>query len=556
MMHKTILFVVALAGLPTLAHAQGPPPPPPPPPLLPPPVPASNPVTQAKSNLGKTLFWDEQLSSSGTVACGTCHIFSKGGSDPRTGASAPASRNPGFDALYNTADDVFGSPGVPKESATGDYLSDASFGLGAQVTGRKSPSVINAAYASTLFWDGRADATFEDPIGGAVVCPTGAALESQVTGPPVSSVEMGHVGADWTQVAAQIATATPLRLSPQIPAQLQSYIAGRTYPELFQEAFGTPDVTAARIALAIATYERALFSNQAPIDQFVAGQPPPLTTQELQGQQIFNTVGRCTACHVGPRFTNDTFQYIGVRPAVEDEGRFIVTGNVGDRGRMKVPSLRNVELRAPYFHNGRMATLEDVVEFYNRGGDFNAPNKNPAIAPIGLTVAEKAALVAFLKRPLTDPRILAAQAPFDRPALYSESNLVPTHYGAGTPGSGGFVPRIFATEPPAVGNANFTLAMDRGNGGHDGVLVLSQTSDPLGTLFQGGTIHVALTGSVIIRVGALNGSGPGAGFGSATIPIPNDASLIGTSVFAQWFDLDLTPGRRYGASDAVALTYF
>src|SRR4029079_11777880 len=114
-----------------------------------------------------------------------------------------------------------------------------------------------------------------------------------------------------------------------------------------------------------------------------------------------------------PRFTNDTFQYIGVRPQADDLGRFNVTNNPGDRGRMKVPSLRNVELRAPYFHNGEMATLEEVVDFYDRGGDFDAPNKNPAIAPIGLSSTQKAALVAFLRRPLTDPRITAGTAPFD-----------------------------------------------------------------------------------------------------------------------------------------------
>ncbi|MDZ4773799.1 MAG: cytochrome c peroxidase, partial [Planctomycetota bacterium] len=422
-MNKRTLVLLALVGFARVSIAQGPPPPPPP--LQPPPIPAANPVTAAKTNLGKTLFWDEQLSTSGTVACGTCHIFSEGGSDPRTSAANPASRHPGFDNVFNTPDDVFGSPGVARQTANGTYSNDLVFGMSPGVTSRKAPSVINAAYANTLFWDGRALPTFNDPVGGGVVVPNGGALESQAAQPPLNAIEMGHATQDWNSITARMATATPLRLSPQVPTQLSTWIAGRNYPALFQEAFGTPDITAARIALSLATYERALFSNQAPVDQFVPGQPPPLTQQELNGQQIFGTIGRCTVCHVGPRFTNDTFQYIGVRPQIEDLGRFAVTGQNADRGRMKVPSLRNVELRAPYFHNGAMATLADVVDFYDRGGDFDAPNKNPAIAPIGLSAQQKADLVAFLRRPVTDPRIAAGLAPFDRPLLYSESTRVP-----------------------------------------------------------------------------------------------------------------------------------
>lgn len=553
MKHRTLLLL-ALAAIPRIALAQGPPTPPP---LQPPPFPPGNPVTAAKTNLGKALFWDEQLSTSGNVACGTCHIFSEGGSDPRTSATNPASRHPGADGNFNTPDDVLGSPGVARQDASGQYLLDAVFGLAPGVTGRKAPSVINAAYVPALFWDGRALPTFTDPVGGGVVLNAGGGLESQAVAPPLSDVEMGHVGQSWNEITTRLATATPLRMSPQIPAQLTNYIAGRNYPALFQEAFGTPAITAARIALAIATYERALFSNQAPVDQFIPGQPAPLTQQELNGQQIFGTIGRCVACHVGPRFTNDSFQYIGVRPQNDDLGRFGVTGQIGDRGRMKVPSLRNVELRAPYFRNGQMATLEAVVDFYDRGGDFNAPNKSPAVAPIGLTLQQKADLVAFLKRPLTDPRILAAQAPFDRPLLYGESTRVPVHFGAGTPGTGGVIPRMIANEPPAVGNSGFTIAIDRANGGRDGILVLSSTGDPLGSLFQGATLHVSLASiQSIVRIGPLGGVGVGNGFGSVTLPIANSPALIGTSVFAQWFVLDFTAQTRFATSEAVQITYF
>src|SRR5262245_55841637 len=102
-----ILLACSIAGFAPLAHSQGPPPPPPP--LQPPPFPPGNPPSQAKTNLGKVLFWDEQMSSSGTVACGTCHAFEHGGSDARTNANNSSSRNPGFDGAFNTADDVLGS---------------------------------------------------------------------------------------------------------------------------------------------------------------------------------------------------------------------------------------------------------------------------------------------------------------------------------------------------------------------------------------------------------------------------------------------------------------
>src|SRR6185295_10798056 len=135
-----------------------------------------------------------------------------------------------------------------------------------------------------------------------------------------------------------------------------------------------------------------------------------LTALEQQGLQIFNGIGRCNACHGGPFQTDNNFHYTGVRPQFEDLGRFNVTANPGDRGAMKTPGLRNVGLRAPYFRNGRMNTLSDVIDFYDRGGDFNAPNKPPTIAPIGLTAQQKSALLAFLTRPLTDPRVKKASS--------------------------------------------------------------------------------------------------------------------------------------------------
>ncbi|MBV9210574.1 MAG: hypothetical protein JOZ52_08095, partial [Acidobacteria bacterium] len=363
-------------------------------PLSPPPVPDGNQVTAAKASLGKTLFWDEQLSSTLTVACGTCHRASAGGSDPRTNANNARSRNPGFDNLFNTADDVFGSPGVPLNNLDGTYSPSTLFGFNEQVTPRKAPSYLNAGLAfNGSFWDGRASDAFRDPLTNAVLLTAWASYESQILGPPVNAGEMAHVNRNWTQVANQIAAAKPLALATNIPPSLAAWIGGRSYPQLFEEAFGTPEVTPARIAMAIATHERTLFSDRAPLDRY-ASAIEPLTAQEERGSEIF-VQSNCSFCHGGPLLSDQNFHNIGVRPQAEDIGREAVTGSANDRAKFKTPTLRNVELRAPYMHNGGLATLEDVVEFYNRGGDFNAPNKDPRIRPLNLTTQQKADLVAF-----------------------------------------------------------------------------------------------------------------------------------------------------------------
>ena len=240
-----------------------------------PPTPPQNPITTAKANLGKVLFWDEQLSSNDSVACGTCHSSGAGGTDPR--ASVAPARIPGLDGVLNTPDDIVGTRGVPHLDSTQQPVWDALFGMDAQITGRWSPSTIVAAFQPTQFYDGRANGTLVDPTTGAVVIPTGASLETQVLQPPVSGVEMGHDGRDWNMIAAKIAAATPMRLAASMPPAMSSYIAGRGYPQLFAEAFGSSDVTPVRIAMAIATYERTLISNQSPFDAFLRGVPGVLT---------------------------------------------------------------------------------------------------------------------------------------------------------------------------------------------------------------------------------------------------------------------------------------
>jgi cytochrome c peroxidase len=518
------------------------------PPLNPPPAPAGNPVTATKAYLGKALFWDEQLSSTRTVACGTCHFAANGGSDARAIVNSARSRNAGADGVFGTADDVFASPGVVSNNSDGTYSWSPFYGFREQVTGRKSRSYIDAGYSNSLFWDGRATQTFSDPIGGAVILPNGAALESQVLGPPVSSAEMGHAGRTWNDVAVRVTVARPLTLSPSVPAGLKEWLGSRSYSELFEEAFGSPEVTPARIALAIATFERTVYSDRTPFDEMVSG-INQLNAAEVRGQGVFNQ-SRCNVCHAGPLFSDNAFHNIGVRPQTEDTGRFQVTGNANNIGEFRTPSLRNVSLRGPYFHDGKFATLEEVVEFYNRGGDFDAPNINHnLIRPLNLAPQQKADLLAFLRRPLTDPRVAAGTAPFDRPTLYSESTRVPQVTGSGTQGSGGSVPQVTAIEPPLAGNPSFVIGVSNALGGAIAVLVID-SSDP-GT----GTTIPATASFARVTV-QLSGSGAGQGFGSASLLIPANPALIGSTFFGRWYVRDANANGGLAVSPAFKFTVF
>ncbi len=518
-------------------------------PLNPPPQPAGNLVTATKAYLGKTLFWDEQLSSTGTIACGTCHFAANGGSDSRAVVGSTRARNPGADGVFNTADDVFASPGVISNNADGTYSFSTTYGFHEQVTGRKSRSYIDAGFSpNALFWDGRATGTFSDPIGGAVVLQNGAALESQVLGPPVSSTEMANANRTWVDVASRIANSRPLALSPSVPAGLRDWINSRSYAELFQEAFGSSDVTPVRIAEAIATFERTLYSDRTPWD-LATQNITPLGAAEQRGQGIFNGRG-CNACHAGNLFSDNQFHNIGVRPQTEDTGRFQVTGNANNIGEFRTPSLRNVGLRGPYFHDGRFQTLEEVVAFYNRGGDFDAPNINHnLIRPLGLNAQQQSDLVAFLRNALSDPRVIAGTPPFDRPTLFSESNRVPTITGTGTQGSGGNIPQPVAVEPPLVGNASFTVGVSNALGGAQAVLVID-TSDP------GAGPAIPATGSFARLSLTLSGSGAGQGSGSASLLIPGNSSLVGQSFFGRWYVRDSAAAGGVATSPAFRFTVF
>lgn len=517
--------------------------------LEPPPEPAGNPVTAAKAYLGKALFWDEQMSSTRTVACGTCHRPAAGGSDPRTHFGDNRSRNPGPDHAFGTLDDVFGSPGVPRNYSDGNYGVDPLFQMREQVTGRKAPTYLNAAYSPDgIFWDGRATDAFRDPLTQQVLLPDTASLESQSAGPPVSSAEMGHLDRNWTDVAARIQASRPLVLATNVPSGLAAWVNGRTYPQLFQEAFGTPDVTPARIAMAIATHERTLFSDRTPWDRANQG-IEPLTAQEDRGLVVFRAAD-CNFCHLGALLTRHLYWNIGVRPQTDDPGRFAVTGLEGDRGSFKTPNLRNVELHAPFMHNGGLRTLEDVVEFYNRGGDFTAPNvPTGVIHQLFLSNEEKADLVAFLKRPLTDPRVRDELPPFDRPTLYTESGRAPVISGRGRVGTKFLMPESIVIAPPIIGNPNFTIGIAGGRPGAQATLVIDSQDPGIGTA-------IPTSGAFAFRQIVLSDYSSAGGYGSVDLAIPDDPQLIGRTFYGRWYVRDLRAIGGYSVSKVFTFTVF
>jgi cytochrome c peroxidase len=252
-----------------------------------------------------------------------------------------------------------------------------STGFAGGLTGRNSMGLTSARYylRRSFFWDERA-----------------ATLEDQVLLPIQNEVEMGMT-------------------LPDLVAKLseEDY-----YAELFTAAFGDAAITSDRIARSLAQFVRSIVSSNSKYDAGVPTNFTNFTAEEALGRQIFNgPAGNCTACHGTDNFVpGNTVNNIGLEILSVDRGVGAITGNPADDGKFKVPSLRNIELTAPYMHDGRFATLEEVVEFYNSGvqahPNLSAPLRNPPGSPgagqprrLNLTTVQKAALVAFLKT-LTD----------------------------------------------------------------------------------------------------------------------------------------------------------
>ena len=234
-----------------------------------------------------------------------------------------------------------------------------STGIRGQTGTRNSPTVFNRAYTLAQFWDGRA-----------------ATLEEQAKGPIANPIEMGetHEG---------------------VVRKLRG-IAG--YRTLFKKAFDTPDFTIDHVAQAIATFERTVLSGNSPYDRYRAGVQGAMTDSQLRGLAVFTKKGKCDACHEGVNFTTNEFHNLGVgmdKPN-PDPGRYEVTKNAADWGAFKTPTLREIANSAPYMHDGSLKTLEEVVDFYDKGG---IPNKNldEKMKRLNLSAQEKHDLVEFLK---------------------------------------------------------------------------------------------------------------------------------------------------------------
>ncbi|GAB5537306.1 MAG: cytochrome-c peroxidase [Rubricoccaceae bacterium] len=231
---------------------------------------------------------------------------------------------------------------------------------------RNSPSLLNVAYRPLLFWDG-----------GALF------LEGQALVPLEDEREM----------------------DVSIDTVLARLRADASYTHQFEEAFDGEGPTIQTFTYALAAFQRTIVSAPTRFDAHRAGDTSALTATEQHGLELFDV--HCQACHAGPLLTSNGYQNNGVTVTDDDPGRERITHDVADRGRFRVPSLRGVAGTAPYFHDGRFATLDDVVDHYDRGGD-GTPGQSTEVRPLRLTEAERSALVAFLKTLDDQP------APIDR----------------------------------------------------------------------------------------------------------------------------------------------
>lgn len=382
--------------------------------LPPVPVPPENPITEPKRVLGKILFWDEQLSSNGTVACGTCHRPAVGGGDPR------AARHPGVDK--GTIDDVFGSPGIVALDANGQPVPHAVFGAAPQVTPRLASSNFMALWADEVFWDGRARSAFHDPQTKRVAIARGGALENQALAALMNDAEMAKQGRTWEDLAKTVREAAPLALASNWPADVAAALTTRpSYPQLFAAAFGDQAVTPVRIAFALATYQRTLVADQTAWDRFVAGDTNALNERARYGWRAFQAF-RCDACHAPPLFTNNDFFQIGLRRADFDRGRENVTHNAEDAGEMKVPSLRNAALRPRFMHTGEFTSVSAAIRFYINTLALPERDGIPGsgLYTFNMSQVDEGDLREFIVTALTDPRVRDETFPFDRPTLKSE----------------------------------------------------------------------------------------------------------------------------------------
>ncbi len=318
-------------------------------------IPADNPQTPEKISLGQKLFFDRRLSADGTVSCSTCH-------DPEF---AFTDRKP------------------------------TSVGIKGRVGQRNAPTILNALYNKTQFWDGRVNT-----------------LEEQAALPIVNSVEMGH---------------------PNLDAAVAQIASIEEYRRAFQRVFGRPP-NGPDLLRAIASYERSQLSFDSPFDHFIAGDKNAIDDSAKRGWELFNAQARCNKCHAQSEtqrdvtfFTDNDFHNIGIgiirhnvvalarqaeqlinssdkaavdRAAIQTDmsalGRFLITKKEKDIASFKTPDIRNVLVTGPYFHDGSQETLWDAIDHYNKGDGLQNPYLDEDMQPLALTERDIDDLVAFL----------------------------------------------------------------------------------------------------------------------------------------------------------------
>lgn len=318
-------------------------------------IPADNPLTKAKIELGRQLYFDPRLSLDSTISCASCH-------------------HPDHGYGFNTRFGV---------------------GIEGQEGGRNSPVSFNRILSGAQFWDGRAES-----------------VEAQAIGPIANPIEMG-----FTHEAC-------VERLKSIPG----------YVLQFKSVFPDSGVTIENVGKAIASFERIVITNPAPADyyeplrvletqyaelledqaEFEEFEPDayelwlelkekseahPMSEEAKRGRDLFfSERANCVLCHSGANFTDELYHNLGVGMEVEnpDLGRFVVTGEERDRGAFKTPTLRNIELTAPYMHDGSQATLEEVVEWYAKGGHAN-PWLSDKVKKLELSDQDKVDLVAYMR---------------------------------------------------------------------------------------------------------------------------------------------------------------
>ncbi|HVA49180.1 MAG TPA: cytochrome c peroxidase [Pirellulales bacterium] len=317
-------LTLLLAGV---ALAQDFPEKPPTPPLGLPKVfwPEDDAYSKHKAELGWLLYFDKRLSGDSSVSCASCHAPEKAFTDGQA----------------------------------------VSIGIKGQKGGRSAPTVINRAYSTLQFWDGRAES-----------------LEEQAKGPIANPLEM-----TLEKEADKAHEASVARLKA-VPG----------YVRRFKKVFESDKLDIDQVAKAIATFERTIYSGNAPFDRYQEGDKKAMSEAQVRGMDVFYNKATCDACHIGFNFTDGSFANIGIGMDKRgpDLGRYLVTGREEERGAFKTPTLREIEHTGPYMHDGRFKTLEQVIEHYDDGGIKNK-YLDQRIKPLKLTKQDKSDLVAFLK---------------------------------------------------------------------------------------------------------------------------------------------------------------